>query len=800
MRDLLMKDLRFALRSLRRRPGFTATVVLTLALGIGANSAIFSVVNGILLNALPFSQPERLVSLWPDGVWQRGGFATLVDGDEVYEKLAGYSLPKRFSLTGRDEPLRLDGVEVTADFFSTLGARPLHGRLLQAGDDRPGADRLVVLGHDLFQQQFNAEPSVVGQTIRLDGVERVVIGVMPADFHFPAPETELWIPATMDLSATGQYWGSGGSLEVIGRLRDGVTLQQANSMLSGAMPKVRAAYPWPMPEDYGNAATVVPLRERITGNVRSALWILMVSVGFVLLIGCVNVANLMLVRAGSRSTELALRAAVGAGRGRLMAQMLTESTLLALAGGALGLLLGTLGVSKLRAWLPADVPRADAIHLDGQVLMFTLAMALMTGAIFGLLPALRASRPDLIGSLKESRSGSDSRRLSHVLVAGQVAITVVLAVGAGLLLRSFQKQQEVDPGFKTDSVLTARVAPPEFRYDNETARRHLYGEIVSRLEALPGVETAAVSSQMPFAGEIFGSVFLIEGRPEPRGDAWPFADLHAVVSSGFLGALELPLVAGQWFDGSEQADSQSVVVISRTLAERHWPGESAVGKRISFPGRTPRWMTILGVVDDVKLGSLTEGPKGALYQPLGQGATGPMVVVTRAKGDPSALAGTLRGTISTIDGDTPISEVHPLAELVAGSLKRSRFIMFLLGSFALLALALAAVGIYGVTAYSVSQQQREMATRLALGADPQILLRWVVRRGLLLGAVGVAIGLPLAFATTRLLGTQLYRVSVSDPATFAVAALLLAAVAAVASYIPARRVLRTNPMLVLRAE
>ncbi|MEM9556684.1 MAG: ABC transporter permease [Acidobacteriota bacterium] len=798
---MLFHDLRFALRSLLRRPGFALAVVLTLALGLGANTAIFSVVNGVLLQPLPYEEPDRLVSLWPGSTWQRGSLPLLAESNAVYESLAGASLPLRMSLTDRAEPLRLEGVAVTGGLFETLGARALHGRTLAPGDDRPGVDRLAVLSHGLFARHFGGDSSIVGRTIRLDGVEREVVGVMPAGFAFPSPQTELWIPTTMNPGAASEYFGAGSSFEVVARLRDGASLEQADQALRAVMPQVRADYPWPMPEDFGAEATVVKLHERITGDVRPALWILLVSVGFVLLIGCVNVANLVLVRARGRGSELALRAALGAGRRRLATQVLTESLLLAVAGGLAGLALGGFAVARLRAWLPADVPRVESIVLDSRVLLFTFAVALFTGLLFGLAPALRASRPDLQTSLRASRGGGPGRRrVSDLLVAVQIAVTVVLAVGAGLLLRSFQQQTRVDPGFEAASVLTARLAPPTFRYADDAAQRVVYGELLERAGALPSVEAAAVASQWPFTGDdIYGSVFLIEGEPSPGGGEWPSAELHVVVSPGFQDALRLPLLAGQWFDGTESADGLQVAVVSRSLADSYWPNQNAIGQRIQFPG-AERWLTIIGIVGDVKVDSLTAEPRGALYQPLSQAGSGPMLLVARTAGDPSALAGSLRGVVASVDGDTPVSAIQPLAALVDESLQRTRFIMLLLGAFAVLALALAAVGIYGVTAYAIGQQQRELATRLALGADPRGLLRWVVRRGVALGLVGVALGLPLALASTQVLSALLFRVSVADPLTFVLAAVLLAAVAATASYLPARRVLGTNPMLVLRAE
>lgn len=799
---MFFRDVRFALRSIFRRPGFAAMVILTLALGIGANTAIFSVVNGVLLNALPFESPEELVSLWPEGLWQRGSFQVLEERSYLYQGVAGYSLASRYSWTGRGEPRSIVGVAVTSSFFKTLGANPQMGRPFQDGDERPGADNLVILSHSFFTRRMNGDQEVLGKTLQLDGVERTVVGVMPASFQFPSPEVELWIPATMDAGNAGAHWGGVGALFAFGRLNPGVTVEQASASMGALMKEVRSAFPWPMPDSYGADATAIALREQITGDVRVALLVLLSAVVFVLLIGCVNVANLMLVRARSRENELALRAAIGAGRGRLISEMITESLVLAFFGGAIGLLIGSLSVRALRAFLPADVPRVEAIVMDSRVLLFTLGVTVLTSLLFGLAPTLKASRPNLSTPLRENRSGSaEGKRMGDSLVLVQVAATVVLAIGAGLLLRSFQKQINLDPGFEPDSVLTARVAPPTFRYQTTEAQQQLYRGILDQLEGLPNVESVAVASQSPFIGTLGGSVFLIDGRPHPTGNDWPRADFQTVVSPGFREVLKIPLAAGRWFERSDSSSGQPVAVISRSLAERYWPSGEVIGERIGFPGRNVEWRTIIGMVEDIKTSSLTGSPSASLYVPLDQSPAGPMFVMARAAqgGEPTTLVASVRETVRAADADTPVSELVPLATHVADSLARARFTMLLLGAFALLAIVLAAVGIYGVTAYAVAQRQRELATRLALGADPKTLMMWVLKRSVYLGAIGVAFGLPLAFTATRLLGSLLYGVSVTDPMTFAAAALVLALVVALASYLPARRTLQTDPMLVLRA-
>jgi predicted permease len=796
-----LNDLRVAFRSILKTPGFTVIVVLILALGVGANTIIFSVVNTVLMRSLPYKAPDRLVSIWPEGSLPRGCFSLYRQRSQSFEDMMGYGLPSYLSLTGQGEPARLNATFVTSNFFSLLGAQPGLGRTFEPGDDQPGRDKLVILSQELFQRRFGGDSRLVGKAIQLDGIDRTVVGVMPAGFGFPDRKVEVWLPALLDSSNFESYWVSG-ALRMVGRLAPGVPVERANAELRELMPEIRKAFPWPMPDDFGLDARAVPLRERIVGGVRPILLVLMVAVGLVLLIACINVANLGLVRARSRRREIAVRAALGAGRGRLTGQLLTESLALSLLGGLGGYLLGAAGLSLLRALLPEGIPRLDEVVLDLRVAGFTLLVSLVTGLVIGVLPALRASRPDLHTALKEDSRGSgsarNSRRSMGILVAFEVAVTVVLAIGAGLLVRSFSQRLASPPGFEPDNLLSAFLAPPEFRYKSDAERRILYEEIHSRLAALPDVLQVGLTNNMPFSDEIFGSVFEIEGQPV-QGGAWPISGASAAVSTDYLRTLGVPLIRGRWFLPQDREGALGAVLISEGLARRYWPKENPLGKRIRFPGQ-PDWQTIVGIVADVKFSQLTEETKTALYRPMLQAPVGPMAVVLRTRSKPDDMAVSLRRIVAGVDKDTPISAIQPLDRLIARSLAQPRFTMGLLFVFAVLALTLATLGIYGVTAYAATQRNREIAVRVALGAKPRQVLWLILRQGLLLAAVGVAVGLPAAFFLTKYLSTLLYGVSAQDPATFMAVALLLVAVVALASYLPARRALRVNPILELRTE
>src|SRR5688500_14336759 len=573
LEDLAM-DVRYALRSLRRSPGFAVVAIATLALGIGANAAIFSVVDGVLFRPLPFSTPERLVAI--SGLGYKGELLQLRERSRTLD-IEAIGVGAEFNVTGSGEPVRLEGANVSSGIFQLLGVTAAHGRTFQPGDDRPGAEPVVILGYGLWQRRFGGDPTVIDRNIQIDGIQRRVIGIMPPGTLVPSLSTELWVPLTLDPADATTLWStSAGTL--VGRLRPGASIDQAKAEVAALAPQMREHFPWDMPADYGATATAVPLREFMVGDMRSPLLILLGAVALVLLIACVNVANLLLARASSRTQETAVRSALGANRARLTRQHLTESLVLGLAGAAAGLVVGNAAVPLLVRMLPADTPRIDEITLDLRVLAFTLAVAIGSALIFGLLPALRASALALASGLSQGERGSAGsavrRRLSSALVVAEVALAVVLVIGSGLMLKGFWRLANSDPGFRPENVVSATIAPPDFRYGTPAQRRELHSQLLGRLAALPGARETAVADRVPFGGRAYGSVFVIAGRPHPArsGGEWPWADVRAAVSDGYFATLGVPLVRGRAFTAADRADAPGVAVISRSLAEKQWPG------------------------------------------------------------------------------------------------------------------------------------------------------------------------------------------------------------------------------------
>jgi putative ABC transport system permease protein len=808
----LLQDLRYAARTLRKNPGFTVIAALTLALGIGANTAIFSLVNGVLLRPLPYAQPARLVGATQ--YYPKGPLVVMRQQSRTME-LVGVSDNKEFNLTGSGDPVRLIGNSVSADFFSMLGAQPAMGRTFHDGEDRPGKDQAVVLSHALWEQRFNSDPNIVGRWITLEGVDREIVGVMPADFRFPSPKTELWVPLHLDPRNTGDYWGDS-YMALIGRLRPGTTLEQARTELKTMRPLVLAAYAWRMPDNSFADASVVSLEEAIVGDARGKLLILLGAVSLLLLIACANVANLLLARATTREKEVAVRVALGASRWRILRQLITESVLLSLLGGALGLGVAVGGLSILKATLPPDTPRLADVALNGQVLGFTALLAILTGVIFGLVPALGASKVDMTATLKSGGQRSatgGNHRASKLLVVGEVAVSMILVIAAGLLVKSLWILSGTSPGFRSERVVTARITPNESFCEVPGRCLAFYNELLDRTRALPGVRDVAAVNGLPLGGgaEIFPIV--VEAQPSPEGARVPMF-WEKIITPDYLRIMNIPLLRGRGFTGADAApEAQAVVIVSKSTAEHFWPGKDAVGEHIRAKWEPNAWRTVVGVVGDVREYNIRSDSAswidGVMYTPYGphairgSGADAPpaeMTLVIATAGDQVQIAGELKNTVASLNHDVPVSQISPLKRWIAEAMAEPRSTSALFAVFAALALLLGAVGIYGVISYSVAQRTREIGIRMALGARRQEVLLLVVGQGAKLALAGVVIGIAGGLMLTRLMSGLLYGVHATDPLTYVVVAILLMLVALAACYIPARRAMRVDPMVALRYE
>ncbi|HEX8163400.1 MAG TPA: ABC transporter permease [Pyrinomonadaceae bacterium] len=806
--ETMIQDVRFGLRMLTKNPGFTAVAVIALALGIGANSAIFSVVNAVLLRPLPYKDPERIVMVWEDD--SRHGYprdtpapANYVDWrdqNKVFEDMAAIA-ELSFNLTGAGEPERLDGRRVSASFFPILGVEPQLGRRFTPEEDRPGENHVVILSHGLWQRRFGSDAGIIGKTITLNGYSFAVVGVMPQSFQFPTREDQFWIP----IAFTQQEAARRGShfLEVIARLKPGVTLEQARAEMSTIAGRLQQQYP---AENTELGAAVVPLHEQLVGNIRTALLVLLGAVGFVLLVACANVANLLLARAAGRQKEIATRVALGASRLRLVRQFLTESVLLAAVGGVVGLLLSAWGVRLLKAFIPENISQAGEITVDLKVLLFTLLISLLTGLVFGLAPATQATKLNLNETLKEggrdSAAGSRGNRIRGVLVVSEVALSLILLIGAGLLINSFLRLRNVDPGFHTDNLLTMSVSLPAQKYPDHARRSAFYTEMIRRVEALPGVRSAAITSQIPLVKQGDTGSITVEGRPDPpRGQANMVA--MRIVSPHYFQTMSIRLLRGREFGDQDRADAPAVAVISEGMARRYWPGEDPTGKRIC-PGKPESpddWVTVVGVVNDVQQFGLDAESKPQMYLTYQQsGYFSPRHLVVGTNVEPTSLASAVRGAVWGIDPDQPVSNISTMEEVLSESIARQRFSTLLLGVFGVVALVLAAVGIYGVMSYSVSQRTHEIGIRMALGAQTGDVLKLAVGQGLKLVMIGVGVGLAASVVLTRVMSSLLFGISSTDPATFAVISLVLVGAGVLASYIPARRATKVDPMIALRYE
>jgi putative ABC transport system permease protein len=817
---VLLQDLRYGVRMLMKRPGFTLVAVLTLALGIGANTAIFSVVNAVVLRPLPYAEPDRLVQVWEtmpgnDKRWVApGNFIDWQNQNQVFEQIAGYS-NANLNLTGEGEPERLTGAAVTDNLFATLGVQAARGRTFLPEDIQRAGGRVVILSDALWQRHFGADQNILGKNLTLDDKSYTVVGVMPAGFAFPA-QSEIWVPgdrgSAVSPSLAAQFpeskLGSDRDIHiysVVARLKSGVSIQQAQSEMSAIAGRLSEAY---KETNNGLGVNVIRLHQQIVGGVQSILFILLGAVAFVLLIACTNVANLLLAHATQRERELAIRLALGAGRFRLIRQMLTESMLLSLTGGTIGLLLAMWGVDLFVGLSPGDIPRLGEVGVDGRLLGFTLLISLVTGVAFGLLPALQATRLDPQHSLKEggtkATEGRRSRRARNLLVISEIALAQVLLVGAGLLIMSFLRLQAVDPGFNPSQLLTARLSLSVTKYSDQQKKIAFYNQVLERLQAIPGVRSVALVMNLPLSGSNMNRGFLVEGRPEPKPDENVTVD-YQVISPGYFSTMEIPVVRGRSFTERDTDAAPRVVIINEIMARKYFPGVDPIGKRIAFgeASKEESWRTIVGIAGNVRHAGINEPAFPGAYTPYAQDreSWSRMSLVVRASGgDAAGLASAVRKEILAVDPQQPVSNVQTMEQLMAASITRPRFIMLLLGLLAAIALALATVGIYGLMSYSITERTHEIGIRMALGAQGRDVLKMVVGQGLKLIAIGLVIGVAGAFALTRLMSSLLFGVSAFDPLTFMAVSTLLAAAGLLACYIPARRATKVDPMVALRYE
>jgi putative ABC transport system permease protein len=800
MMNALWQDLRYGARMLVKRPGFTLIAIFTLALGIGANTAIFSVVNAVLLRALPYHEPDRLVRLWESNPAANlrafsASFPNFTDWrnqNRVFEQMAAYR-EDGFNLTGGTEPERVIGARVTAGFFPALGVAPRAGRMFLPGEDQPGGDRAMIVSYGMWQRRFGGRPNLIGQQLSLDGQSFTVVGVMPPGFTFPQDDIEVWTPYALDPQQEdrGTHF-----LRVIARLRPEVTLEQARLEMDTIASRLQQAYPQ---LNTGWGVFMLPLHEAISGQVRATMLILLGAVGFVLLIACANVANLLLARAAARGTEIAVRAALGAGRGRILRQLLTESLLLALLGGGIGLLLAVWGIDLLVSFGPQNIPRLKEIGIDGRVLGFTLSLSLLTGAIFGLAPALNPSRIDFTQALKEggrtSTGGLARHHLGRLLLVSETALAMVLLVGAGLLVQNFIRLQRVNPGFDPAHGLTMQINLSQSKDPKQ--RASFLQQALERIETLPGVQVAGAAHRLPLRGNS-GIGFSIEGRPAPP----PGQDIsinYRSITPGYFRALGMPIIRGRTFSEQEAWGTGGAIVINQAAARRYWSNEDPIGRRVHL-GRQDSGLTVVGVVGDVRESGLQLEPEPGIYVPYAHFPMPSLTLVIRAAADPLGIVSDVRRQIRAVDPDQAVSQIVTLEQLVGTAMAQPRFNASLLFLFAAVALVLAAVGIYGVMAHVVGQRTREIGLRLALGAQTADVLRLILGQGMTPALTGVLIGLGGGLALTRLIENLLFGVSATDPLTFTMIGLLLAVVALLACYVPARKATKIDPMVALRYE
>ncbi|HEY6271363.1 MAG TPA: ABC transporter permease, partial [Terriglobales bacterium] len=809
----ILRDIRFSARTLLKCPGFTFVVVATLALGIGANTAIFSLVNRILLEPPPFPRPDRLVGVWdmscPLGAAL--GYRQRLHGIDM----GAYTVDMGFNLSGHGDATRLLGNGLSSNMFLLLGAKPELGRVFAPGDDLSANSRIVILSHELWQAKFGGRPSVVGGWVTLDDTPRQVVGVMPAGFHFPTASSQLWVPIEVDVSEHS-LWGPFFYM-LFGRLHDGVDLARAQAEFKIVVPQVVKTFPWAMGDLYGSWSELAPLQQHSVSDVRPTLLIMLGAVVLILMIACANVANLLLARSSVRAREMAIRSALGASRGRIVGQLLTESVLLAVLGGVLGCMLAFLSLRLLQALLPSETPGLANLAINGRVLGFSAAISLLTGLTFGLAPALRASQVKIEEALKaNTQAAGNSRkrsRLSAGLVVAEIAFSVILVSAAGLLIKSLWTLSQIKTGFAADHVLTAQVTPTNSYCLHNGGCIDFYRQLIGELLAIPGVKDAATSDTIPLTG-LPSTALAVEDRPDLSAKS-PFQVWEFTVSPGYLETMAIPLLRGRSFTESDGAQKPLVVLVSKRLAEILWPGQDPIGKRVK-PSWQQEWRTVVGVVDDVitykslPRGSATvsqwyESIQGAAYFPVSQGIEGlpfERAVMVRAKGDfrPNSLVQQLSAAVAKLNSTIPVSKVKTMDDVVSDSVSTPRSTMWIFTAFAGLALLLGGIGTYSVVSYSVSQRTREIGIRMALGANHWDVLKMILRQGSQLAAIGLAAGIAGALALTRFLASLLYGVRATDPATFLLVAVAVIIAALVATLIPSRRATKVDPTVALKYE
>ena len=816
--EALWQDLCYGVRILFKHPGFTAAAVLSLAIGIGANTGIFSVINALLLRPLPYEGADRLVILWsrspglnvPQDWFSPGQYLDIKNQNHVFDDVA-ISIGGSFNLTGQGTPQHVDGARVSSSLFHLLGAHAKLGRVFLPEEDEPGKAQTAILSNGFWQRWYGADPEIVGKHVTLNGNDFAVVGVMPAEFSLnkevmPAvngiERADLFLPLPMSESARTNRGNE--DFNIFARLKPRVTVAQAQADMDVIANGMKLQYPASYPPSGGLTISVVPLLEQVVGDLHLWLSVLFFAVTFVLLIACANVANLLLSRAAVRQREIAIRAAVGAGRLRIFRQLLTESVLLAMMGGLLGLVIALLAVKGLVLWAPEDFPRLHEVGIDGRAMGVTCVTALLTGILFGLAPALRASRVDLTTALKEGGRGSgeggaSSHRTRKLLVVSEVALSLLLLIGASLLIRSYQGIANANPGFNSHNLLSLRLSLPAAKYSTPDSIMSFFRRVSDRLKTLPEVESAGTTYSLPMSTVALAwEPIAIEGYEPKNAQDFIISNVR-IVSPEYFHTMGIPLLKGRYFDEHDTKGSQETVIVDETLAQRFWPNEDPLGKRVQR-GNSGSWRTVVGVISDAKQYSHEKEPPIAVYFPFEQYLARSMFLVIRTGSDPIQMTQAITREIEALDPEMPVFDLSSMDERLYDSLARRRFAMLLLGAFAVIALVLAAIGIYGVMVYSVNQRTHEIGIRMALGAQRRNILALVIRQALILASIGTAVGLTGAFALTRIMSSLLYGVSATDPLTFVMTPLVLGGTALLAAYVPARRAAKVDPMVALRCE